>query len=212
MVKNIIFDIGRVLIGFEWKEFIGKLFDEETGQRVTDAIWKDGHWYELDREVLSEEEILDLFYREEPTLKKEIKETFDRVGECLFRNEYTIPWIDGLKAKGFHVYYLSNYSEHLMRVNPGVLDFLPHTDGGVFSCYVKLIKPDTAIYQCLLEKYGLRAEECLFIDDREENIDAARELGMQAVRFENYEQAREITDRLVKDGLVTDGSDADTGQ
>ena len=77
-----------------------------------------------------------------------------------------------------------------MRANPSVLDFLPHMDGGVFSCYVNLIKPDPAIYRCLLEMYGLKAEECLFIDDREDNVVAARKLGIQAERFENYEQAR----------------------
>ena len=196
MVKNIILDIGRVLVGFEWKENIRKLLDEETAQRVTDAIWKKGYWSELDRAVLSETEILELFYSEAPDLRKEIKEVFDWVGVCLTRCDYAIPWIEELKAQGYRVYYLSNYSEHLMRVNPGVLDFLPHMDGGVFSCYVKLIKPDPAIYACLLEKYDLRAEECLFIDDREENIIAARELGMHAVQFENYEQAREITDGL----------------
>lgn len=193
MIKNIILDIGRVLVGFEWKEYIRGLFDEETGQRVTDAIWKDGRWYELDRGVRSEEEILESFYQAEPELKGEIKETFDRVGECLIRYEHAIPWIEELKAQGYSVYYLSNYSEHLMRANPDVLDFLPYMDGGVFSCYVNLIKPDPAIYLCLLEKYGLKAEECLFIDDREENVAAARELGMQAVRFENYEQARAVT-------------------
>lgn len=184
------------MIGFEWKEYIRRLFVEETGRRVTDAIWKDGRWYELDRGVLSEEDILESFYHAEPTLQREIKETFDRVGECLTRCDYAIPWIEDLKARDYRVYYLSNYSEHLMRANPEVLDFLPHMDGGVFSCYVKLIKPDPAIYQYLLGKYDLKAEECLFIDDREENIAAARELGMQAVRFENYEQAREVTDRL----------------
>ena len=143
--------------------------------------------------MLSEEEILESFYQAEPELKREIKETFDRVGECLIRCDYAIPWIEELKAQGFAVYYLSNYSEHLMQSNPDVLDFLPHMDGGVFSYYVNLIKPDPAIYLCLLEKYGLKAEECLFIDDREENVAAARELGMQAVRFENYEQARAVT-------------------
>lgn len=196
MVKNIIFDIGRVLIRFEWKEYIRKLYDEETAQRVTDAIWKNGHWWELDRAVLSESEILELFYSEEPDLKQEIREAFDRVGECLFGCDYAIPWIEDLKSRAYSVYYLSNYSEHLMRANPSVLDFLPYMDGGVFSCYVKLIKPDPAIYLCLLEKYGLRAEECLFIDDREENVAAARELGMQAVKFENYEKAKMITDSL----------------
>ncbi|MCR5034285.1 MAG: HAD family phosphatase [Clostridia bacterium] len=196
MIKNIIFDIGRVLIGFEWKEYIRGLFDEETGQKVTDAIWKDGRWYELDRGVLRKEEILESFYQAEPELKQEIRETFDRVGECLLRRDYAIPWIEELKARGFAVYFLSNYSEHLMRANPHVLDFLPHMDGGVFSCYVKLIKPDPAIYLCLLEKYGLKAEECLFIDDREENVAAARELGMQTVRFESHEQARAVTDSI----------------
>ncbi len=198
MIKNIILDIGRVLIGFEWKEYIRRLFDEETAQRVTDAIWKDGRWYELDRGVLSEEVILESFNQAEPELKREIKETFDRVGECLLRCDYAVPWIEELKARGFSVYYLSNYSEHLMQANPGVLDFLPHMDGGVFSCYVNLIKPDPAIYLCLLEKYGLRAEECLFIDDREENVAVARKLGMQAVRFESYEQARAVTDGVIK--------------
>ena len=49
MIKTIILDIGRVLIGFEWKAYIRGLFDEETAQRVTDAIWQEGRWYELDR-------------------------------------------------------------------------------------------------------------------------------------------------------------------
>ena len=63
-----------------------------------------------------------------------------------------------------------------MQANPGVLDFLPYMDGGVFSC---------------------QAEECLFIDDREENVAVARELGMQVVRFEGYEQARAVTNSMI---------------
>ena len=60
MIRNVILDIGRVLIGFEWMDYIHKLFDEETGQRVTDALWKTQYWWELDRAVLSEEEILEI--------------------------------------------------------------------------------------------------------------------------------------------------------
>jgi len=139
-----------------------------------------------------------MFYSAAPEAKAEIREAFDRVGECMTRCDYAIPWIEDLKSRGYRVYYLSNYSEHLMRANPEVLDFLPHMDGGVFSCYVKLIKPDPLIYRTLLEKYGLQAEECLFIDDREENVAAARELGMQAIRFENYEQAREEMENALR--------------
>ena len=196
MIKNIVLDIGYVLIGFEWMEHIRKRFDEETANIVTDAIWKKGYWSELDRGVLSDEEILELFYSEAPEHRQEIKEAFDNVGECLLKRDYAIPWIDELKARGFRVYYLSNYSEHLMRVNPSVLDFLQHMDGGVFSCHVKKIKPDPEIYRCLFEKYELHPEECLFFDDREENVIAAQELGMQAVQFETYEQAKAVTDVL----------------
>ena len=150
MIRNVILDIGRVLIGFEWMDYIHKLFDEETGQRVTDALWKTQYWWELDRAVLSEEEILEMFYSVEPDLKDEIKEAFDRVGECMTRCDYAIPWIEDLKERGYKVYYLSNYSEHLMQANPDVLDFLPHMDGGVFSCYVQLIKPDPEIYRKII--------------------------------------------------------------
>lgn len=197
MIKNIIFDIGRVLIGFEWMDYIHKLFNEETGQRVTDALWKTKYWWELDRAVLSEEEILEMFYSVEPDLKEEIKEAFDRVGECMTRCDYAIPWIKDLKERGYRIYYLSNYSEHLMQANPDVLDFLPHMDGGVFSCYVNLIKPDPEIYLRLLEKYDLRADECVFIDDREDNVIAAGKLGMQAILFENYEQARQELEKVL---------------
>jgi len=196
MIRNVILDIGRVLIGFEWMEYINRLFDEETGQKVTDALWKTHYWWELDRAVLSEEEILEKFYSAGPDVKDEIREAFDRVGECMTRFEYAIPWIEDLKENGYRVYYLSNYSEHLMRANPEVLDFLPHMDGGVFSRYVKLIKPDPEIYRTLMDKYDLKAEECLFIDDREENVAAARELGMQGIRFENYEQAKSDFDTI----------------
>ena len=191
MIKNVILDIGRVLIGFEWWDYVYRLFDEETAHKVSDAMWMKKYWWELDRAVLSEEEILEMFYSEEPELRTEIREAFDRVGECMTRCDYAIPWIEDLKARGLRVFYLSNYSEHLMQAAPDVLNFLPHMDGGVFSCYVHLIKPDPAIYKSLLEKYDLEADECVFLDDQEANVLAARQLGMQAIQFENYEQARE---------------------
>ena len=83
--------------------------------------------------------------------------------------------------------YLSNYSEYLMDKRPDVLDFLPHLEGGVFSCRVKLVKPNPAIYQKICDEYGLNKHECLFIDDNRVNIALARSFGLGAIRFENYE-------------------------
>ena len=61
------------------------------------------------------------------------------------------------------------------------MDFLPLLDGGVFSCEEKLIKPDHAIYERIVEKYNLKPEECVFIDDSERNVIGARECGLYAV-------------------------------
>ena len=84
--------------------------------------------------------------------------------------------VEQLKQRGYCVYYLSNIPED-------VLDLLMHRDfeglfdGGVASCEVKINKPDPRIYQALLDKYHLRADECIFIDDRADNLVAASALG-----------------------------------
>ena len=195
-IKNVIFDIGRVLIGYEWMDFVNSVFDEETAQAVTRAVWRTGYWHELDKAILTDDEILELFYSAEPDYKEDIKYAFDHVGKCVLRRDYASDWIESVKSKGYKVYFLSNYSHHLMNANPEALDFLTHMDGGVFSCDVRVIKPDPEIYKILFEKYGLIPEECLFIDDQEPNVLKARELGMAAVQYIDYEQARAETDRL----------------
>ena len=189
-IKNIIFDIGRVLIGFEWMDYIHSMFDEETCKAVTKAMWLTRYWHELDRAVIPEEEILEMFYSAAPAYKKEIKQAFDNVGKCIIRRPYAADWIDSYKERGFHVYFLSNYSEHLMKVNPQAIDFISHMDGGVFSCDVKAIKPDPKIYKDLLDKYDLQPDECLFLDDQEPNVLKARELGIHAVQYFDYDQVR----------------------
>ena len=169
MIKNIIFDIGRVLIGFEWKDYVNSLFDEETAERVTAAMWGTGYWKELDRAVLTDDEIVERFYSAGPDVKEEIWEAFSRVGECVKRRDWAIPVIDDLKARGYRVLYLSNFSEHVMSSNREALDFVPHMDGGIFSCDVNVIKPAADIYLKLIEKYDLKPEECIFIDDHKDN-------------------------------------------
>ena len=81
-----------------------------------------------------------------------------------------------LKNHGYSVYYLSNIPEDVLALlkERGVLD---RFDGGVASCEVHINKPDPRIYQALLDKYHLRADECIFIDDRADNLVAASALG-----------------------------------
>ena len=73
-----------------------------------------------------------------------------------------------------------------------MLDFVPYMDGGVFSYHEKVIKPQPEIFHILMERYGLVASECVFMDDLEKNVNAARAEGMAGIVFESKEQATEM--------------------
>lgn len=190
MIRNVIFDIGLVLIDFDWAGFVHGIVNDEKAEKVINAAtWGNKTWNELDRGVLPFDEVIKLFQKNAPGYEKEIKLLFDRLGECPRRMPYAIPWVKELKAKGCGVYYLSNFFEYLMQEAPEVLDFIPFMDGGIFSCHEKITKPDPEIYRRLCAKYDLIPSECVFIDDSPANIESARKFGLNGVLFESYEQA-----------------------
>ncbi|MBR3331618.1 MAG: HAD-IA family hydrolase [Mogibacterium sp.] len=200
MIRNIVFDIGNVLIGFDAMDYLVSLFGREKAMRIAEAVFGSGYWQELDIARLSEEEILELFYSGAPDLRAEIKESFDRIGECVRKLDWPVPLVDSLKEKGYGVYFLSNMSEHVKASNTAAFDFVSRMDGGIWSCDVHEIKPDAGIYGKLFEKYGLVPEECLFIDDHKENIDVGKKLGMKGIVFRDHDQLMADLDKaLTKD-------------
>ena len=74
MIKNVIFDIGRVMIEFNWEEFLCGLFDPETAKIVSDAMWGTAAWDELDRNVLPMEDVIKLFIANAPDCEPQICE------------------------------------------------------------------------------------------------------------------------------------------
>ena len=190
MIKNVIFDIGNVLMRFDYKTYIKELLgDDRVIEKVNNAIWRTGYWNDLDRGEPTEK-MFGLMLDAEPDYKAEITLAFENVGQCCHRMEYAISWIKELKSRGYKVLYLSNYATNTMNAAPHVLDFIPYMDGGVFSCDIKAVKPDPVIYQTICEKYDLVPEECVFLDDFVDNVEAARAFGMNAIHFESYEQAK----------------------
>lgn len=203
MVKNVIFDIGKVLIYFDWMEYMRKNYDdEEVIEKITTSIWNSGWWPEMDRGVMPEEEIMSNIIKEAATLgvEEQAKYTLYHFAECMDKQDYAIPWVKELKAKGYKVYFLSNYSDFLVRIKPEILDFRSYMDGGVFSYEEGLIKPDAAIYNRICEKYNLIPQECIFTDDIQKNIDAARACGMKGLRFDGYETAYPLLMNYLESG------------
>ena len=92
-------------------------------------------------------------------------------------------WIESLKARGYHTYYLSNYGERIRREASKELSFLSHMDGGIMSYTVHLAKPDPAIYQTL--------------DDTVRNVEAAQALGVAGIVVTSQEQAKKELETLL---------------
>lgn len=189
-IRNIVFDIGNVLADYRWHDYLrDKGFAPEMIDRIARASVLSPAWAEYDRGVLTTQEILAGFVRNDPQIERELHQAFDRLKDLLRLFDYAIPLIRKLKAAGYRVFFLSNFSRQAFEECPDALAFLPETDGGIFSYRVHLLKPDAAIYRLLLQTYGLRAEESVFLDDTQQNVDGARRVGMQAIRFESLAQA-----------------------
>jgi putative hydrolase of the HAD superfamily len=190
MIRNMVFDIGNVLMDFRWKEYMRSLFGENEAliQTINQGIWHNGCWAAMDKGEMDGAATLRSAVAFAPQYEKEIKLTLDSVAHAFHKFEYSIPWIQELKRMGLNVYYLSNYSAFSVAANPDVLDFIPYMDGGVFSFEVKAVKPEPEIYRCLCEKFGLKPEECLFTDDVPANVKGAQACGFQGIVFEGYEK------------------------
>lgn len=198
MIKNIIFDIGNVLVEFGWANFLRKFADDDgTFDRLVKATVGDPDWAEMDRGVLSDDEILDLFIENDPEFEAQIRAMYEDYNGLLVQFDYAKEWIADLKERGYRVYALSNMSYKAIRECADSMDFLPMMDGSILSCYYKLIKPDPQIYELLYKTFDLVPDECVFFDDLEKNILAAREAGMNGVVFKNREQAEEELAKLI---------------
>ena len=200
MIRNMVFDIGNVLMDFRWKEYMRSLFgeDETLIQTINQGIWHNGCWAAMDKGEMDGAATLRSAVAFAPQYEKEIKLTLDSVAHAFHKFEYSIPWIQELKRMGLNVYYLSNYSAFSVAANPDVLNFIPYMDGGVFSFEVKAVKPEPEIYRCLCEKFGLKPEECLFTDDVPANVKGAQDCGFQGIVFEGYEKTYPLIKKALR--------------
>lgn len=199
MIKTIIFDIGNVLVDFRWEQFFRKFCkDEKTFQALSQATVKSEQWHELDRGILSDEEILLSFIQNDPSVENEIRSVFQNLDGILSLFDYTIPWIRDLKSRGYQVLVLSNFSNKFHIDCAKDMQFLKETDGGILSYKDKLIKPDPNIYKLLLDRYHLNACECVFLDDLKRNTDAANGLGIQTIHFISKEDADKQLKKLLQ--------------
>jgi 2-haloacid dehalogenase len=181
---TIVFDVGNVLIRWDPRLLYRDLIPDD-GKRdwfmanVCTAAWN----IEQDR-GRSWEEAVALLVKAHPEWEREIRAYDERWHETVPGVvEDSVAILAELKAKGEKVYAITNFSREKWAECLIRFPFLQSFDGVVVSAHERLIKPDPAIYRVLLARYKLEAGDCIFIDDSEKNVDAARSVGMQTVHF-----------------------------
>lgn len=192
MIKNIVFDIGNVLTDFRYRGFLqDKGLDEAMIDRVERCTVDTPYWHEFDRCAISYDQVVENFASLDPGIGDILRSVFADLKGMVTPRDYAIPWIEKIKAAGYKVYYLSNFSEKAYNECRDALEFDKYCDGGIYSFTERLVKPDPAFFNLLLDRYGLKASECVFFDDTEKNVKAAIECGLNAFVFTDLDKADE---------------------
>ena len=189
VIHNIVFDIGGVLADYRIKEFLAeKGFDGNMIKRILKDSVMSPFWGQFERGEITEEEALCGFASVDPGIENELRLAYSSVEGMLTMRSYAIPLVQSLKEAGFHVFFVSNYSKKAYDECGESLAFMPYMDGGLVSFKARMTKPDPKMYQMFLEKYGLRAGDCVFVDDTAENVEAAKKIGFRGIVFTSYDE------------------------
>lgn len=189
MIKNIVFDLGNVLVIFDPKSF---LHDMLNNPKLEDAMYQfyfRGHlWNLYDMDLLSHDDMIQKGIEAFPNHPKEVKKVMNNWVKYVTEIKENTAWIDTFKQKGYSVYILSNLPKYNYEYLIQHVPFMKQVDGALYSFEVKKGKPDIDFFQLFLDRYSLKAEDCLFIDDKEENTAAASSLGFQVIHLDNPTQ------------------------
>lgn len=184
MIRNIVFDMGQVLLRFDRDYFITRLgIEGEDKELLKREVFLSLEWARMDRGSLTDEEAALSVCRRLP---ERLHDAARKLVQMWDRPILPIPGmyelIEELKGKGYGIYLLSNasYRQH---------DYWPRVeaskffDGTLISADEKVVKPQPEIYRLLLERFDLKAEECFFIDDVPANIEGAFFCGIPGAVF-----------------------------
>jgi glucose-1-phosphatase len=198
MIKNIVFDLGNVLISFRPSEFFDKMnYPENIKATILSDIFGSKEWGMLDNGEINTAQAIDAITSKSSLNKEEIAHIFNLRTELMFPLDLNVRILPELKKQGFGLYFLSNFPVDIFEEIKSGYYFFKYFDGGIISSEVKFSKPDVRIFKILLERYSLIPEECLFIDDLEINVKVAETLGMKGlVTFGSQDIYREIKNIL----------------
>ncbi len=195
MIRNIIFDIGGVLLDYNPKTYLDKLdIKESRRNKLNDVIFHDQRWKDCLNGFISNSELIEQLVRENLEYKKEIELILskDSLKYMLPPKQEVIEYYKSLKRKGYKIFLCSNITKDTYNYVKDNFEIIQIADGGVFSCFENISKPNSEIYYRLIEKYNLEIEKSILIDDTKRNVMSANDIGLRGILFNNIEDIKEF--------------------
>lgn len=194
MIKNVVFDMGGVLIDYNSKKTITTYFPEEYHEILMKEVFDSELWHKLDAGLLRHDEAVSIVL---PRIPEETRPLIKEMLTDFYPYMPPFPemydFIKRIKKAGYNVYLLSNATPRFFD-NYLNIPAITLMDGFFISCVYKMLKPQKEIYEAFCNKFSLKPEECFFIDDLPQNIEGAKNYGMKgfvykACDIENLENA-----------------------
>ncbi len=184
MIKNIIFDLGNVLLNFKPRQFLLRFTQDRARiETFVSKIIGTETWLKMDRGIISQDEALDFFLKNYPEEADLLIPFFEHCWEMLTPIQENVSLLPKLKQNDYKLYVLSNFIREAFIFVKNKYDFFEIFDGIVLSFKIHYIKPEKEIYQFLINKYNLIPNESLFIDDSPECVKTAASLGIKGILY-----------------------------
>lgn len=191
-IKNVIFDIGNVVVRWSPLEIIRLTFGDhiDTPAKARE-VFQHSIWMDLNKGRLTEDQAKQAYQQQLNFSELESEKLFFNVRQTLTPLYGSQQLIERLKQAGYGVYALTDNVTELVDYLKQQYDFWPLFDGATVSADVDMLKPQAEIYHHLLQSNNLVGEECIFLDDMPHNVEGAKAVGIDAIQFAHAHQAEQ---------------------
>jgi len=186
---NVVFDLAGVIVSYDEAAVVTNAFRDPAAQdTVRAAIIGHSDWRALDRGTLSEQDAIIRAARRTGLPAADIAAFMKQIYSAWVTIPETVDLLYRVRSSGHRLFCLSNMHAGSIDYMEQVYSFWEVFAGKIISCHVHSIKPEREIYTQLLNRYGLECSDTVFIDDTEINLEAAAQLGLRAIKFQNPAQ------------------------
>ena len=196
-IKNVVFDIGNVLVRWATLEIVRLTFgDSPSIEDKAKSIFQSDIWLNLNKGLLSENGAKAQYHEVLGLTELECDRLFYYVKQTQILIYGSVELLRRCKSAGYTVFALTDNVHEIVSHLKASYTFWDLFEGAIVSAEVGLLKPQPEIYESLLSQYGLKASETVFIDDMPYNVEGAESVGIKAIQFESAVQCEKALKSL----------------